>query len=359
MATVKVRYLERRKLKGGTIGWVWNNRHAHAAGLAREWLGTDEAAAIARATQLNRQWDEARLGQEKPKGPEPYTVAWMADDIVASDEHAERRTKLRQDVEREFRVIAGSPLGRRKLGDITGRDIIAFRKALTDAKGVSKASETCKWLRHLLNVAKRQKLIAVSPMDGLRVPRPAARQIYWLTAEVETLIAKAVDMGRPSIALAIRLAFDTGQREGDVLKMRWPNLSHVGAGVEIVIQQSKTGATVRIPCMPELAAQLAATPRNSTHLVVSETTRRPYNQFSFVHRVAEVIEAAGFAGKRYSDLRRSAVMRLAMAGCTIPMIASITGHSYAHCQSILEVYLPRSTDLARAAIERVLTARVK
>jgi hypothetical protein len=48
-----------------------------------------------------------------------------------------------------------------------------------------------------------------------------------------------------------------------------------------------------------------------------------------------------------------------MAGRTIPMIASITGHSYARCEEILEVYLPRSTDLARLAIEHVLQARAK
>jgi len=41
------------------------------------------------------------------------------------------------------------------------------------------------------------------------------------------------------------------------------------------------------------------------------------------------------------------------------MIASITGHSYARCEEILEVYLPRSTELARLAIEHVLQARAK
>jgi hypothetical protein len=41
------------------------------------------------------------------------------------------------------------------------------------------------------------------------------------------------------------------------------------------------------------------------------------------------------------------------------MIASITGHSCKHREEILEVYLPRSTELARLAIERVLQARSK
>lgn len=351
MATV-IRYIEHRHLKDGKTGWVWNNRHARKAGMEREWLGTDREIAIARAEKLNAAWDEIRLQRGQPTGPKKETIAWMALDIERSDEHKERRGKLRQEVERAFGVIVAA-LGDVRLAAMTGRDVTAFRRKLADAKGISKAHETCKWLRHLFNVAKQQKLIAANPMDGLKIPRPPARQIYWLEEEVDAAIAAAAKMGRVSIGLALRLAFDTGQREGDVLSMRWSHL----VGNEIAVKQSKGGATVRIPCLPELSTMLAVTPKTSTHMVVSETTQRPYKQFNFVHRVAEVIAAAGLSGKRYGDLRRSAVVRLAMAGCTIPMIASITGHSYARCEEILEVYLPRSTEMARLAIERVLAAR--
>lgn len=353
MATVKIRYLEQRALRDGRVGWVWNNRHARKAGMVTEWLGIERNIAIARAEKLNASWDEIRLSRGQPSGPTPGTIAWMAADIEKSDEHKERAPKLRQEVERAFGVVVSSPLGKAKLNAPTGRDIIAFRRTLAESKGISKAHETCKWLRHLFNVAKQQKLLVVNPMDGLRIPRPPARQVYWLEDEVEAAIRTAVDMGRASIALAIRLAFDTGQREGDVLAMRWSHL----IGPEITVKQSKGGAAVRIPCLPELLAQLAETAKTSTHIVVSETTHRPYQQFNFVHRVAEVIAKAGIEGKRFGDLRRSAVVRLALAGCTIPMIASITGHSYKRCEEILEVYLPRSTELARLAIERLLQSR--
>jgi integrase len=355
MGTLKIPYLESRRLKGGSIGWVWNNRHARKAGMETEWLGTDEIAAIARAKKLNELWQDIRTSRDTPAGPAPGTVAWMALDIEKSDEHKERRPKLQQEVERAFRVVNSSPLGKAKLTTITGRDVTAFRKKLHEAKGISKAHETCKWLRHLFNVAKQQKLLLVNPMDDLKIPRPPARQVYWMEDEVNAVILKATEMGRSSVALALRLAFDTGQRESDVLSMRWSHL----IGNEITVKQAKGGAAVRIPCLPELTAALSATAKTSTHLVVSETTHRPYKQFNFVHVVADVIEAAGFQGKRYGDLRRSAVVRLAMSGCTIPMIASITGRSYKRCEEILEVYLPRSTEMARLAIERVLEARAK
>ena len=46
---MKIRYLERRKLRDGRTGWVWNNRHARKAGMESEWLGVDLDIAIARA----------------------------------------------------------------------------------------------------------------------------------------------------------------------------------------------------------------------------------------------------------------------------------------------------------------------
>jgi squalene cyclase len=43
-------------------------------------------------------------------------------------------------------------------------------------------------------------------------------------------------------------------------------------------------------------------------------------------------------------------MRLAEAGCTVPQIAAITGHQLDRTLRILETYLPRNTEMARAAI---------
>ncbi len=47
------------------------------------------------------------------------------------------------------------------------------------------------------------------------------------------------------------------------------------------------------------------------------------------------------------------MVNLARAGATVPEIAAITGHSIDRTQSILEVYLPRDTHMARAAIVKL------
>lgn len=109
--------------------------------------------------------------------------------------------------------------------------------------------------------------------------------------------------------------------------------------------------------LPELAAAVAQAPQDTLYLVISEGTQRPYSFYNFSHLAAAVIKAAGIEGRTFPDLRRNAVVRLALAGCTIPEIAAITGHSYQRCTEILETYLPRTTEAARNAIVKLLEHR--
>ena len=353
MASLKVRYLETRRLKDGTITYVWNNRHARKAGLESEVLGPDKAAAITRAEELNALWDQVRTKSDAKPGPAKGTVAWMAAEIERSDEHREKPAKTQKEIEAAFEYLRGTPLGKFRMAELTGKDVRQFHRKVNDGKGVAFAQRIMKWLRFLLNEAVRDRQINASPMHRMRIERPPPRQEYWTQEEVEVWIAHCAAEGRPSIALAVRIAYDLGQRQGDVLRFQ---RSRYEEG-EAIVQQGKTSAIVRIPALPELRAALDAAPKTSTYFVVSEETRRPYKQDNFKHLCTKLIRGAGFTGKTFQDLRRSAVVRLAMAGCTIPEIASITGHSLARVEQILQTYLPRTTGLARQAIERVLEQR--
>jgi hypothetical protein len=52
----------------------------------------------------------------------------------------------------------------------------------------------------------------------------------------------------------------------------------------------------------------------------------------------------------FNDLRGTAVTLLAEAGCTIPEIVSITGHTLKSATTILEKYMARTRTLSDAAI---------
>jgi integrase len=92
---------------------------------------------------------------------------------------------------------------------------------------------------------------------------------------------------------------------------------------------------------------------------VSEITMRPYKADNFRAVFADLRRAAGIADVQFMDLRRTAVVRLAEASCTVPEIAAITGHSLETTQKILEVYLPRNSTMARHAIAKLESHRAR
>ncbi len=58
-----------------------------------------------------------------------------------------------------------------------------------------------------------------------------------------------------------------------------------------------------------------------------------------------------------ADLRGTAVTRLALSNCTVPEIASITGHAMETVQAILDAhYLGGRLELAESAIKKLNAA---
>ena len=45
------------------------------------------------------------------------------------------------------------------------------------------------------------------------------------------------------------------------------------------------------------------------------------------------------------------MVKMALAGATTAQIAAVSGHTIAHTQRILEVYIPRRSEVAAAAID--------
>ena len=94
-------------------------------------------------------------------------------------------------------------------------------------------------------------------------------------------------------------------------------------------------------------------PQRAPTIVVCETTGRPYKSDHFRHEFRRIAVKAGLEDRQFLDLRRTAVVRLAEAGCTPPEIAAITGHKLDRTMHILETYFPRTTPMARAAIRKL------
>ncbi|MDA5192521.1 tyrosine-type recombinase/integrase [Govanella unica] len=177
----------------------------------------------------------------------------------------------------------------------------------------------------------------------------------WLPENIAAFLSKAT----PEMALALTLAKDTGQRQGDLLRLAWSAYD----GRYICLTQSKTNVPVEIPVTRELKRALKAAQDARRQNQIEATTiltradGQPWKADHFRHEWRRVTKEAGLDGLTFNDLRGTAVTALADANCTVPQIAAITGHSPKSAASILERYLARTRSQADAAIVNLENAR--
>jgi len=162
------------------------------------------------------------------------------------------------------------------------------------------------------------------------------------------------------LRLAFMLALLTGQRQGDLLRLTWANYD----GSVIRLKQQKTKALVAIPvtqalkiALDEAKAEAARTVDDEAQVqertILTNSAGNAWSSDGFKSSWRTACQKAGITGLTFHDLRGTAVTRLANAGCTIPEIATITGHSLAHVHGVLEFYLNRGSVLAESAIRKL------
>jgi len=164
----------------------------------------------------------------------------------------------------------------------------------------------------------------------------------WLPEDVRAFEAVA----SPQLRYALLLGLHTGQRQSDLLNLPWSAFD--GQGISLT--QSKTGIDVYVPCTQALMSMLNLMPRVST-IIMTNTRDMPWSTDGFKTSWRKAAIKAGIQGKlTFHDLRGTTVTMLAEAGCSVPQIATITGHSIASANHIIERYMARTKHMAKAAI---------
>jgi integrase len=187
-----------------------------------------------------------------------------------------------------------------------------------------------------------------NPCDGVRLKTPKARFDVWEQADVDAYVAQAEAIGRQSIALAVLLEWEIGQRLTDLRGFR------VGAEYDPLagtfrFHQSKTDAEVVITVSARLRSLLAPACEGELFMFREETTGKAYTEERLSRAFGHVRKAVGGRYMQMRWLRHSCVVQLARAGCTTAEIAAVTGHSLSSVTSILENYLQRDSTVAANA----------
>jgi integrase len=198
-------------------------------------------------------------------------------------------------------------------------------------------------LARIMSFAKDRGIIATNPCEkGGRLYAADRTDKVWGEPEIAALLSVA----SPEIKLALVLALWTGQRQGDLLRLAWSSYD----GAYIRLRQSKTGRRIAMPAGAPLKALLDLTERRGP-LILVNSLGRPWTSDGFRTSWSKTCASAGIGGLTFHDLRGTAVVRLAIAGATVPQIATFTGHSLRDVEAILDAhYLGRDIQLAEAAV---------
>jgi len=166
------------------------------------------------------------------------------------------------------------------------------------------------------------------PTQGIKRPSLSGEIHTWSDEDITKFEATFPVGTRPRLAMALGLYL--GQRVGDVIKLGWQHvrLDPQNPGRYIIrLHQQKTGEPLDLPVHPKLQAILELMPKSQ--LVFLQTQYgRPFargSAFSSWFRIE--CDRAGLSSDCcFHGLRKAAARRLAEAGVSTRVIASITGH---------------------------------
>jgi len=174
-------------------------------------------------------------------------------------------------------------------------------------------------LRLLMQYAVETELRLDNPVAGIKAYRTGTRHT-WTDDELSQFEQRWPLGTRERLAFALLLY--TGQRGGDIVKMRRSDLSE---GLIRVVQE-KTGAELSIPLHPALMAAIKAAPAKGLTLI-GDAHGRAIQRATLTLMMRKAVALAGLPEHCLPHGLRKAIMRrLAESGSSAKEIAAISGH---------------------------------
>ena len=224
-----------------------------------------------------------------------------------------------------------------------------WRDEIATDRGDRQADYAWGVLARVLSVAKDRGAIAANVCErGGKLYEVDRAEVIWTPEHIRKFLA----VGSDELRFALVLALWTGQRQGDLIRLTWSQYD----GTHIRLMQGKRKARVAVPVGAVLKAALdARRPAKPQGCILLNTRGAAWTGDGFRTSWGKAVTNAALDdGVRFNDLRGTAVTRLALAGCTVPEIAALTGHSLKDVERILQAhYLGGKFELAEQAMTKL------
>lgn len=250
--------------------------------------------------------------------PQGKTLLDLAISYQQSDRYTKLSARSKQDYNRVLDYIKDK-LGHLSAERMQRKDVIRAQESNRDA--VRFANYIVQIVRvmmeHAIDIGWRKD----NPAEGTRlIKSETAPRLPWPQDKIDAFRAEAEHGTRHR--LIFELLIGTGQRIGDVLRMRWNDITDGG----IAVRQGKTGAALWIPLTADLRAALEATPK--VGLTICAQPNGKATSYDGAWGMMMVIrKRIGAEAYDMHGLRHTTAHELAALGCSDELIMSVTGHT--------------------------------
>ena len=184
--------------------------------------------------------------------------------------------------------------------------------------------------------AMRYDVMIHNPISLVQSVNEKPRKVHWSREQVSLFLDTAYsDFRWRSIGLIVHMAYDWGQRVGDVRLLTWDSLDLNKCRIDLT--QSKRNAEVHLPISQGLCSMLRQQQEEFgfQEYVVPRVKPRagaytPYDKEEISLHINKILEEANLPKELTAmDLRRTAVTEMMEGGVDLAGIMQVTGHQNA------------------------------
>lgn len=283
-------------------------------GLKRIWtpLGKDYAAAL-------KKWAVIEADNHCYLPPHGDTFEAVIDRYLI--ETLPNKAEKTQKEQRRQAEIVRKAFGHAKRGQIRPHHVGQFCDALAVRHGPVLANRVKALLSNMFSMAIYWNMEDVNPCKDIKRKPEKARTRYITDEEFRAVR----NLAPPQVGVAMDLAYYTGQRMGDVLRIRWADISDG----QILVTQGKTGARLAIQITAPLQATINRAKDGSkiTGMTIIHTRRgQQYTEDGMSAMFRRSCQKAGVENFHFHDIRGKAATDLERSGLPRSEIQALLGH---------------------------------
>lgn len=268
-----------------------------------------------------------------------YVDVWLADKLRSVAHSTHRRYEYAAEYVKQY-------LGHHPVKDVGPPHIRQWYADMTAAKvSVSNQAKSAQLAGMMFRKGMKDGVCISNPCSVVPAPRPARKEIQFLTPEQIKTFLEAADKNR--MFGLFNLALGTGARLGEMLALTWRDINFEAGTVTfqrtlsdvdgvLAVKDVKTANGRRTVMLPKFVIEALHQQRKNNVLeglagcpLVFPTKRGTYQRRSNIHRryLKPALKAAGLPPMKFHALRHSAATWLLSLGATPKDVSAILGHA--------------------------------